>query len=102
MIKPLLLAAVGAVSFALAAPAHADTDDDTAFLNAIHARGLPDNRGGESTISVAHAICHLLGTGYTINGLASNGALHASGLSADDVKFLVQTSAAAYCPQYIP
>jgi len=63
---------------------------------------LPDNRNGESTISVAHAICQGLADGYSMNALEGAGALLAQGLSADDVKFLVQTSAAAYCPQYIP
>jgi hypothetical protein len=91
----LLVAAV-----AIAAPAHADTDD-TVFLRALHNRELSSSGGDQELISLGHAICGMLADGYTMNGISSSGGLHASKLSSDDVKFIVQTSAAAYCPELI-
>jgi hypothetical protein len=94
-----LVAAMSAV-IVLAAPAHADSDDDV-FLKAIYAHGLTNSGGDQQFIKLGHMTCDLLGQGYSLNALASMTQLHGNSMSADDSKFLVQTSAAAYCPQYI-
>jgi Protein of unknown function (DUF732) len=96
----LAAAALLAVAVVVATPAQADTDD-TVFLRALHNRELSSSGGDQELISLGHAICGMLADGYTMNGIASSGGLHTSKLSADDVRFIVQTSAAAYCPEYI-
>lgn len=85
----------------LAAPARAD-DNDAVFLKAMNSRGLSNPGGDAAQISLGHMICNLLSQGYSMNALEDSGQLHAnSSMSPDDVKFLVQTSAAAYCPENI-
>jgi hypothetical protein len=84
-----------------AAPAHADNDDNV-FLRAMHNRGIENNvQGDAGLIRMGHAICTALADGYSLNALEDAGELHTTQLSANDVRFVVQTSAAAFCPQYI-
>jgi Protein of unknown function (DUF732) len=100
---PLAAAALSVVGSLVlgAAPAHADNDDNV-FLRAVHSRGLENKAEGDAgLVRVGHAICTLLADGYSMNAMVDSGELYASKLSADDVKFFVQTSAAAFCPQYI-
>jgi hypothetical protein len=101
-LKSILTVLSGVLAAAILAstPAQADTDD-TVFLRALHNRELSSSGGDQELISLGHAICGMLADGYTMNGIASSGGLHTSKLSADDVRFIVQTSAAAYCPEYI-
>jgi hypothetical protein len=75
--------------------------NDTAFLKAVHNHGLSDSGGDQAMINLGHMICDLRGQGYSENALVDSGALHATQMSTDDVRFLVQTSEAAYCPEYI-
>lgn len=67
----------------------------------MHKYGISSSGGDQDLIGLAHDICTLLGAGYSTNALVANGALHALNMSTDDERFLVQTSEAAYCPQYI-
>jgi hypothetical protein len=102
MIKPLLCASVCVVAVVFAAPAHADSGDDADFVNAIQEHGIKVRGGPDQLIRLGHVICNLLSDGYSVNGVADRAALYApSDMSADDVRFVVQTSVAAYCPQYI-
>jgi hypothetical protein len=80
--------------------AHANSDDD-AFLAAVHNQGMTDDGGDAELIKFGHMMCTLLGDGYSTNGLIQMGQLHATRISADDVKLLVQSAEAAFCPQYI-
>jgi hypothetical protein len=80
--------------------AHADSDD-TDFLNALHKQGFSDSDGDRGLIKLGHMICNLLGDGYSENALIGMGDLHGTKMSPDDVKVLVKSSEAAYCPEYI-
>jgi hypothetical protein len=120
IVAGLLGGAVIAVGMALAPAAHADdftyrlgTDippvdythtansDDDAFLAAVHKQGMTDDGGDAALIKFGHTMCTLLGDGYSTNALIQTGQLHATRISADDVKILVQSAEAAYCPEYI-
>jgi hypothetical protein len=96
----LLGAAAIAAAVALAPAAHADSDD-TAFLRAIHGDGITDDGGDQDLIKLGHSVCTLLGAGYTTNALVAMGSLHATRVSRDDERVLVQSAEAAYCPEYI-
>lgn len=80
--------------------AHADTDD-TDFLNALHRQGISNDKGDQEMIKLGHMMCGLLGDGYSENALIGLGDLHGTRLSSDDVRVLVKSAEAAYCPQYI-
>ncbi|GBE65986.1 hypothetical protein MFM001_24480 [Mycobacterium sp. MFM001] len=68
----------------------------------MSAHGISDQKGPQALIQMGHEICGLLGDGYSVNGLAQHLALsEQNGMTDDDTKYLVQTSAAAYCPQYL-
>jgi hypothetical protein len=58
-------------------------------------------RGG-GLVELGHSICGLLADGYSMNAITGMGNLCAgSDMTPDDVKFVVQTSTAAYCPEYV-
>lgn len=97
---PLVVAALFAAATGLATPARAG-DDDTAFLDAAHDRGITMEHGDQELISFAHNVCRLLADGYGMNALVDSDELHeANGISDDDVTFMVQAAAASYCPEY--
>jgi Protein of unknown function (DUF732) len=53
-------------------------------------------------VELGHSICGLLADGYSMNATTGMGNLYAgSGMTPDDAKFVVQMSAAAYCPKYV-
>jgi len=80
-------------------PDHPDTTD-AAFLRAVHNHGIKSTAG--ELVEPGHSICGLLADGYSMNANMGMGNLYAgSGMTPDDVKFVVQTSAAAYCPEYV-
>lgn len=80
--------------------AHADTDDAD-YLNALHNQGISDDKGDQELIKLGHKLCVLLGDGYSENALFGIGDLHGTRLSSNDVRVLVKSAEAAYCPQYI-
>jgi hypothetical protein len=53
----------------LAAPAHADSDDDV-FLKAIHGHGPTNSGGDQQLIKLSHMPCDLLGQDCSMNALA--------------------------------
>jgi hypothetical protein len=58
--------------------------------------------GGGELAELGDSICGLLADGYSMNAITAMGNLYAgSAMTPDDVKFVVQTSAAAYCPEYV-
>ena len=100
-VKAAVAALAATATFVAAAPvSHADSTDD-AFLSAMHRHGIHNDKGDAGMIDFAHTICGVLADGYSMNSLLGMGDLYAKRLTPDDVRFLVQTSAAAYCPQYI-
>ena len=53
-------------------------------------------------VDLGHSICGWLADGYSMNAITTMGNRYAgSGMTADDAKFVMQTSAAAYCPEYV-
>jgi hypothetical protein len=84
----------------LAPSAHADSTDD-AFLAAIHSHGINPNDGyDQGAIRLARAICSMRDDGHSTNWVVNDLAIHASALTSDQLKFLVQESQAMYCPEY--
>lgn len=95
-----LLAA--ALSFLVIPSAHAD-DNDTAFLNALRNQGISSAKGDQSLINMGHKMCALLAQGRSMDSIVGMLQSHErSGMTDDDVRFLVRTSAASYCPEYAP
>ena len=93
--------ALAAITLLAPATAHADSQD-AVFLRAIHNRGISSSAGDGSMIETAHDICGTLAEGMSMNGLTQALSLHnRNGMTTADTAFFVQTSAAAYCPQYI-
>jgi hypothetical protein len=80
--------------------AHADPEDSY-FLAAVHKQGIEDDEGDAGLIKLGHMMCGLRADGYSTNALIQMGQLHGTKLSGDDVKVVVQSAEAAYCPQYI-
>ena len=100
-VKAAAVAVAATATFLVTAPvSHADSTDE-AFLSAMHRHGIRNNHGDAAMINFAHTVCGYLEEGYSMNSLFSIGDLYGKNLTADDVRFLVLTSAAAYCPQYI-
>jgi len=101
MRKILLLAGATAAAVVLASTARADDTDD-AYLQAMHDHGISGVGGDSDLINYGHKVCNALATGLSMNALIDSGDLHEhNGISDDDVKFMVKTAAASYCPEYI-
>jgi hypothetical protein len=81
--------------------AHADTDDDD-FLRALHQQGIKDTGGDQAMVKLGRMICDLRADGYSENALMGMGKLHGNSMSDDDVKVIVSSAEAAYCPEDIP
>jgi hypothetical protein len=96
----LLLAAFSVVIIALAAPAHADSED-AVFLRGMHNQGISSSAGDSDLIHLGHMICSLRSSGYSENAAISMAKLNANGFTDQDAKVLVTSAEAAYCPEYI-
>ena len=83
-------------------PAWADPDADQFFLQAVHSRHIGADGGDAGMIESAHGFCNMLADGDSLESVVAQSELYKGrNLTDDDVRFLVRTSAAAYCPQYI-
>ena len=80
--------------------AHADADDDH-FLRALHQQGIKDSGGDQAMIKLGRMICDLRSDGYSENAAKGLGKLHGNSMTDDDVKVIVSSAEAAYCPEYI-
>jgi hypothetical protein len=84
------------------ATASADPSDDAAFLRALHKQGITAKGGDpQEMIKLGHMLCDLRGKGYSENSLVSMGKLYGNDMSDQDVKVIVTSAEAAYCPEYI-
>jgi hypothetical protein len=81
--------------------AHADSDDDAAFLKAMHQQGITASGGDQTLIKIGRMTCTFLGEGYSTNALIAEGKLYGNSMSAADAKVVVESAEAAYCPEYI-
>jgi hypothetical protein len=97
MTKTIL--AVGTALMLSSGIAHADSNDDD-FLRALHRQGVTG--GDQALINLGHVICDMRSDGYSENAVMSFGKLHGNNMSDQDVKVIVNSAEAAYCPEYIP
>ena len=79
--------------------AHADSNDDD-FLRALHKQGIKGT--DQALIKIGHVVCDMRSEGYSENAVMSFGKLHGNDMSDADVKVIVNSAEAAYCPEYIP
>ena len=69
----------------------------------VHNHGINSTARGGELVELGHWICGLLADGCSMTAITGMGNLYAgSGITPDDVKFVVQISAAPYCPEYVP
>ncbi len=78
----------------------ADSDDDD-FLCALHKQGITNQFGDQGLINLGHMICDQRAEGYSENAIMSMGKLHGNKMTGQDVKVIVSSAEAAYCPEYI-
>jgi Protein of unknown function (DUF732) len=81
--------------------AHAQPSDDEAFLKAVHNNGIGSNAGDADLIKAAQQFCAMRRNGYSENSLINSEAIRATQLDRDTIRFFVETSEAAYCPEFI-
>ena len=100
--RAVLIAAASSTTLVLSSGiAHADIDEDAAFLRALHKQGISSSAGDSDLIKIGHLVCDLRSEGYSENALIKMGTLHANGMSDQDEQVLVTSAEAAYCPEYI-
>ena len=96
---PLVLASIAAV-IGLAAPAHADVDNDQDFLKDLRDAGITYQDAGNA-ITIGKSVCDLLDDGQSDAKIVTdlrNQNPSFQGASAAKFTYL---SAAHYCPKYI-
>jgi Protein of unknown function (DUF732) len=102
MTKKLIAAVLAVAAMALTAPAPAAADPETAYLKAVHARGISMDGGDQAITEFGHTVCGALSAGYSMNALIDLLHLHErDGMTDDDMEFMVKAAAVSYCPQYI-
>lgn len=92
-----LLAVTLVGSLAAAPTAHADPTD-SAFIAALHARGIT-NESAQSAIAAGHLVCHQLDMGKTQEQIATD-VMNSSRLDGASAGYFVAVAERAYCPQY--
>ncbi len=96
-------ALLAAALFLTAIPSARADDNDTAFLNALHDQGISSAKGDQGLINMGHKMCALLGQGRSTDSIVGMVQSHErNGMTDDDIRFLVRTSATSYCPEYAP
>ncbi|OBI49552.1 DUF732 domain-containing protein [Mycobacterium sp. E787] len=96
-------ALLAAALFLIVIPSARADDNDAAFLNALHTQGISSAKGDQGLINMGHKICALLGQGHSMDSIVGMVQSHErNGMTDDDVRFLVRTSATSYCPQFAP
>ena len=96
----LLALASVAAAVGLAAPAHADVDNDQDFLKDLRDAGITYQDGGNA-VTIAKSVCELLDDGQSSAEIVTqlrNQNPAFQGASAAKFTYL---SAAHYCPKYI-
>jgi hypothetical protein len=100
MMKFLAAGALTAVALIAPATANAGASDAT-FLAAVHRQGIVHAAGDQGLIQVGHLVCTALASGYGQNAVVDGLTTDAPRMSPGDAEFLVRTSAASYCPDYV-
>lgn len=92
------LISVGATALlGLAAPAHADTDPDAVFLNAVDQAGI-EYTDPQEAIGVGREVCNYLHAGHHPDGAARALRISNRSLSVKNSAKLVTFAEVAYCP----
>lgn len=99
--KMLFLLTSLAVSVGLALPAHADANQDQAFLVSLNAAGIT-YKDPESAIAAGKSVCDMAGAGKS--GVDVVKVLQAGnpGLSESNAAKFTAISAGVYCPAQLP
>ncbi|OBF10193.1 hypothetical protein A5730_07585 [Mycobacterium sp. ACS4054] len=92
---PISLALAAAVG--LAAPAHADSSDDT-FLGTVRAAGLAYS-DPEQAITSGKSVCKLVSEGANLTDVVRMLQMLNRGLQGDDATRFAAIAANSYCPQ---
>lgn len=91
---------VGLLGCLPAAPdAHADPNNDDAFVAALDAKGIT-YESRETAINSGHVVCHELDLGESPEQVA-NDVLNSSHLDGYHAGYFVGVSIRAYCPKYM-
>jgi len=94
-----VVAMVALLGLLAAAPsAHADPNNDDAFVAALSAKGIT-YESRETAINSGHVVCHELDHGQTPEQVA-NDVLSSSHLDGYHAGYFVGVSIRAYCPKY--
>jgi|ERR1700746_2352560 Protein of unknown function (DUF732) len=96
--RQAILAAL--VALMLSGCAHPDSDDDD-FLRALHQQGITNQFGDQGLINLGYMICDQRAEGYSENAIMTMGKLRGNKMTDQDVKVIVNSAEAAYCPEYI-
>lgn len=98
--KRLLVLFGAAAAVGLAAPAHADTPEDTSFLAALDEAGLA-HRGAGQAVAAGRAVCDLMDSGLsptdTIVAVQSTN----PGFTLEHAAKFATISASTYCPEHL-
>lgn len=94
------LLAVAAAATLSAAPAHADPDDDAAYLLVLHAHGLSSGYGDAGLVRTGHGICLDFASGTSFYGVVGDLRRNNPDLGYGDAGFLIGAATTAYCPAF--
>jgi hypothetical protein len=93
-----ILTAIGAAALVgVAAPAHADTDPDAVFLNAVDQAGI-EYTDPQEAVAVGRQVCDYLQTGHHADGAARALRISNRSLSVKNSARFVSFAQTAYCP----
>ena len=93
----ILTVASAATLAGLAAPAHADTDPDVTFLNAVDQAGI-EYTDPQEAVAVGRQVCDYLLAGHQADGAARALRISNRSLSVKNAARFVTFARTAYCP----
>ncbi|OBH00109.1 MULTISPECIES: DUF732 domain-containing protein [unclassified Mycobacterium] len=96
----LLVLAGAAAVIGLAAPAHADVDNDQDFLKDLRDAGITYQDGGNA-ITIGKSVCDLLDDGQSDAKIVTDLRNQNPGFQGASAAKFTYLSAAHYCPKYI-
>jgi hypothetical protein len=83
----------------LAAPAHADPDPGTSFLNTLNNAGITYHNGPEA-INIGRRVCQLMDQGHPQPDVIKSMTQQNSGFTDDGATKFTQIAESVYCPQH--
>lgn len=98
--RPLLVVTSVAAALVLAAPAHADIDNDQDFLKDLRDSGITYQDPGNA-ITVGKSVCELLDDGQSSADIVTQLRNKNPGFQGASAAKFTYLSAAHYCPKYV-